>query len=311
MSAAAADNNNNNNGNICANCGKGEENTNSLKACTACRLVKYCNRECQIAHRPQHKKECKKRAAELHEEALFKQPPPQYGDCPICLLRIPSLHTGQTYMSCCGKIICNGCMYAPVYDHQGNKVAEKTCPFCRTPYPNTGEEIVKRNDKRIKLNDSIAIYNQGCYYHDGMYGSPQDYEMALEFYHRAGELGNAKAYYSIGVCYKCGDGVEEDMEKALYYWELAAMKGDIYSRHNLGNNEWRLGNMVRALKHYIIAVKDGDAASLDNIKRMYENGHASKQDYTTALRAYQAYLDEIRSDQRDKAAAADEEYKYY
>ena len=38
--------------------------------------VKYCNRECQIAHRPQHKKECKQRAAELHEEALFKQPPP-------------------------------------------------------------------------------------------------------------------------------------------------------------------------------------------------------------------------------------------
>ena len=34
---------------ICANCGKGEGNTNSLKACTACKMVKYCNRECQIA----------------------------------------------------------------------------------------------------------------------------------------------------------------------------------------------------------------------------------------------------------------------
>ena len=56
---------------ICANCGRGEENTNSLKACTACHMVKYCNRECQIAHRPQHKKECKKRAAELHDEKLF------------------------------------------------------------------------------------------------------------------------------------------------------------------------------------------------------------------------------------------------
>ena len=93
MSAAAADNNNDNNSNICANCGKGEEGSASLKACTACKMVKYCNRECQIAHRPQHKKQCKKRAAELHDEKLFKQPPLQYGDCPICFLRLPTLRT--------------------------------------------------------------------------------------------------------------------------------------------------------------------------------------------------------------------------
>ena len=87
---------------ICANCGKGEENNDSLKACTACHMVKYCNRECQIAHRPQHKKECKKRAAELHDKKLFKQPPPEYGDCPICFLPMPSIHTGRIYMTCCG-----------------------------------------------------------------------------------------------------------------------------------------------------------------------------------------------------------------
>ena len=54
---------------ICANCGKGEDSSSSLKACTACKLVKYCNRDCQIAH-PQHKKECRRRAAELHDEKL-------------------------------------------------------------------------------------------------------------------------------------------------------------------------------------------------------------------------------------------------
>ena len=66
---------------VCANCGKGEEESDKLKACTACKMVKYCNRECQIAHRPQHKKECKKKAKELHDEQLFKQPPPEE-DCP-------------------------------------------------------------------------------------------------------------------------------------------------------------------------------------------------------------------------------------
>ena len=97
----------------CANCGKGEESIGGLKACMACKLVKYCSRDCQKAHRSQHKKECRKRAAELHEEALFKQPPINE-DCPICFLRLPSMDTGWKYMSCCGKMLCSGCIHAGV-----------------------------------------------------------------------------------------------------------------------------------------------------------------------------------------------------
>ena len=98
---------------ICASCGKGEEESVSLKNCVACKMVKYCGRDCQKAHRSQHKKECRKRAAELHEEALFKQPPINE-DCPICFLRLPSMDTGWKYMSCCGKMLCSGCIHAGV-----------------------------------------------------------------------------------------------------------------------------------------------------------------------------------------------------
>ena len=90
---------------VCANCGKGEEAGSNLKTCTACRLVKYCSRDCQAAHRPQHKKDCKKKAKELHDEKLFEQPPP-LEDCPLCMIRLPTLGNGQTYKACCGKIIC-------------------------------------------------------------------------------------------------------------------------------------------------------------------------------------------------------------
>ena len=103
---------------VCANCGKEGSN---LKSCAACKLVKYCSRDCQQAHRPQHKRECKKRAAELHDEKLFKQPPPKE-DCPICFIRLPMLKTGCRYMTCCGKDICSGCAHAPRYDNQGNIV---------------------------------------------------------------------------------------------------------------------------------------------------------------------------------------------
>ena len=56
---------------VCANCGQEGGNDVKLKNCTACLLVKYCGVDCQRAHRKQHKKACKKRAAELKDERLY------------------------------------------------------------------------------------------------------------------------------------------------------------------------------------------------------------------------------------------------
>ena len=61
----------------------------------------------------------------------------------------------------------------------------------------------------------------------------------------------------------------------------------------------------------MIAVEFGNSGSLKNIKHFYMNGHATKDDYAKALKAYQAYLEDIKSDQRDKAAEYSDRYKYY
>ena len=296
-----ADNNNMNMPTLCANCGKGEESVGDLKACTACKMVKYCHRDCQIAHRPQHKKECRKRAAELHDEKLFKQPPPNE-DCPICMLILPSLDTGSKYRVCCGKRICNGCLIA-VAKRDGNV---GLCPFCRTPTP-TPEEAVEQTKKRVELGDVDAIYGLGCYYYHGRCELPQDRAKALELWHQAAELGHAKSYYSIGGAYLNGEVVERDEKKADYYYELAAMRGHVTSRHNLGCSECEAGNYERALKHFILAAGGG----LSAIQKMFKKGLVTKEDYTQALRGYQAYLGEIKSAQRDEAAAFSDRYKYY
>ena len=295
----------------CANCGEGEEASINLKACAACRLVKYCNRECQIAHRPQHKKACKKRAAELHDEKLFKTPPPLLDDCPICMIRLPTLATGRSYKACCGKLVCSGCAYAPVFDHEGNIDANGKCPFCRTPAHDSDEEIIKRLEKRIELNDFRAMYSMGYYYAEGLYGLPQKHAKALELWHRAADLGHAGAHTNIGYSYKFGRGLEVDEKKAIEYTEIAAMRGCVEARNNLGLHEEGGRNYDRALKHYMIAAKGGSAKSLNNIKLLFSEGYATKDDYANALRSYQAHLDDIKSDQRDKAAAARENYQYY
>ena len=300
---------------VCANCGKEDSDVNNI--CNKCKKVKYCNAACKKKHRHKHKKDCEEhirlaaeQAAKLHDEELFKQPPPKE-DCSICFMRMPSIGTGGKYFSCCGKTICSGCMHAPVYDDQGNEVDNKTCPFCRTPSPSTDEEIIARIKKLIEAGDAHAMHNLGYCYRDGMYGFPQDYIKALELYHRAGNLGSAESYNNIGVAYDNGRGVEVDKKKAEHYFELAAMQGDSTARYNLGEMEEKADNMERALKHYMIAVKDGDDDSLKQIQLFYSNGQASKEDYTKALQLYQVYLGEIKSKQRDEAAAAREEYRYY
>jgi len=164
----------------------------------------------------------------ISDEELFKQPPPDE-DCPICFLRMPVLNpTGSKYKTCCGKVICSGCCYAPIYDNQGNQVDEK-CPFCRVPKPVGKKDAVERLKKRVEKDDPIAIYSLGMYYRDGMYGYPQNHTKALELYERASELDNALAYCNIGYAYNNGKGVERDEKKAMYYYELAAMKG-VYTR---------------------------------------------------------------------------------
>ena len=61
----------------------------------------------------------------------------------------------------------------------------------------------------------------------------------------------------------------------------------------------------------LYAAGDGHNESVKNIQHLHRNGHATKDDYTKALLAYQKCIDEIRSEQRDKAAAYDDDYKYY
>jgi len=307
---------------LCANCGK----EGAKNICNKCKQVKYCNAVCKKIHKKKHKKDCEehirlaaekhneelKHAAELHDEKLFKKSPPEAEDCPICFLRLPTLSAGRTYMSCCGKVICSGCICAPVYDNQGNEVANKTCAFCRVPLSTSDEETIERLNKRAEVKDPWAIHKLGVFYAQGTNGYRQDYTKALELWHRSGELGYARAAYaSIGYAYEIGEGVEVDYMKANHYYELAAMGGNAIARHNLGIMEENAGNMDRSLKHHMIAVRGGEVDSVNSIKQMYTKGHATKDDYTKALESYQEYLSEIKSVQRDKAAAADEDLRYY
>ena len=121
---------------------------------------------------------------------------------------------------------------------------------------------------------------------------------------RAGELGCAEAYFNLSNSYyHNGRGVEVDKKKAKYFYELAAMNGNVQARHNLGCIEGNAGNHHRAYKHFILAARAGFKLSLDELKEGFMDGHVTKEEYANTLRAYQQLHDEMKSDDRDKAQA--------
>jgi tetratricopeptide (TPR) repeat protein len=284
---------------VCANCGKAAVDNIKLKICTACKLVKYCSVECQKNHRPQHKKACKKRAAELRDDKLFTQNEISHlGECPICCLPLPLDSNKSMIYSCCCQRICNGCVIAN-QKRELEQGLEMRCSFCREPVPKTEEveeEEEKNVMKRVKANDPAALRLKGvkCY-------NKGDYEGAFEYYTKAAELGDMDAHYKLSGLYRHGEGVEKDEKKKKHHLEEAAIGGHHDARHNLGADEWNAGKVDKAMRHYTIAAKLGDDGALENVKNGFSLGVVSKDDYEAALRGHQAAVDAMKSEQRDAA----------
>ena len=87
---------------MCASCGKEGNGDIIMNTCNKCKEVKYCNAACKKKHRHKHKKACEKRVAELHDEKLFKEPPPRE-ECPICLIPLPLDASQMAFKSCWGN----------------------------------------------------------------------------------------------------------------------------------------------------------------------------------------------------------------
>ena len=282
----------------CANCGK-EGNSEDMNMCNKCKSGKYCNAACKKKHRKKHKKECERRVAELHDKKLFKEPPPP-DECSICMLSMPIKANQTTFKTCCGKRICNGCIYAM---DMSMSEGENICAFCRTPTPSSEEEEIKRGKKLMDKECGWVFHFMAGRYDQGYGDLTQDHQQANELYLKAGELGCAGGYYHLGHSYRIGRGVvERDMGQVKHYWELAAMGGHVLARHLLGEMEGMAGNHQRAMAHFMISARGGCKESLDSVQTGFMDGVVTKDVYASTLRAYHERQKAMKSDARDQAA---------
>ena len=217
--------------------------------------------------------------------------------CPICidLIELPVSNHSKLNV-CCMKRVCKGCELAAhrrgIYD---------TCPFCRSPFPTDEASQLAMIRKRVSKGDAEAIYSLGDQYFYGWIGLAKDVPRAIELWTEAAELGSLNAHYQLGHAYYLGYGVEEDNSRAIHHWQQAATKGEVISRHNLGAVEKYYGNHLLAVQHWMISAKMGYELSLNCIKDMFKDGHATKAQYAEALVGYRDAVEEMKSFQREEA----------
>ncbi len=282
----------------CASCGTAEADAIKLKDCGDCDLVRYCSDECE----KEHEDACKKRAAELRDELLFKQPENSHlGDCPICMLPLPLDVSKSTAMNCCSKLLCDGCYIANL-GREAKASLAPSCALCRKPMPKTDEELETQNMERVEANDPVALCHKGtklC-----MEG---DYTSAFEYYTKAAEMGDFEAHFKLATMYYNGQGVEKNVGKQIHHLEEAAIRGNPNARHHLGWHEMSNDNAVRAVKHWIIAATQGYDDSMNSMMDMSNMGFVSEEVLAATLRAHEAAVDASKSPHREAA----EEYKRF
>ncbi len=201
----------------------------------------------------------------------------------------------STSTSCCFKFICTSCAVANKRREIVSSL-DPSCPFCRKPNLLNDGEFEKRKMIRIKANDPVAIYYEGVeQYNGGNCGR------AFEWYTKAAQLGNADAHCKLAAMYYLGHGVEKDKGKEIRHLEEAVIGGHPGARYLLVNEERENGNYERAVKHWIIAAKQGEDESIKMLILTFKDGFVSKEDLAATLRAHQAAVDATKSPQRETA----------
>ncbi|EJK45177.1 hypothetical protein THAOC_36223 [Thalassiosira oceanica] len=225
---------------------------------------------------------------------------PEGYTCPLCCLPIAlPMAQHSSFEPCCMKTVCNGCTHASRKRGMG-----ESCSFCRAPTPDSDAAIIMPLvRKRVDAEDPTAMdLLAGAYYH-GNYGLKIDIPRAIELWTEAACLGDSDAHFQLGHKYYYGEGIEKDMARGIQHWQHAAIQGHPQSRYMLGVHERNDENHELAAQHLIVSAKMGYERSLNGIKAMFMDGHATKAQYAEALRGYQDALEETKSPQREEAKA--------
>ncbi len=135
----------------------------------------------------------------------------------------------------------------------------------------------------VKQIEALAFKSSGESQHDlaaiytaGHGGVEQNFERAAFWFREASDQGIGNARYNLGVLYHQGLGVERDLDRALYWYREAARLDHAEAQYNLGIAHIEgIGteyNPQLAAEFFERAANNGIIESAYNLGLIYENG---------------------------------------
>ncbi len=122
--------------------------------------------------------------------------------------------------------------------------------------------------------DAPTQYLLGVMYDTGE-GVQQDYQEAVRWYQRAAEQGHAQAQYTLALMYSSGAGVTQDIREAARWYRLAAEQGYALGQVMLGQlcrgGRGVPQDHVQALLWFTLSAAQGNAVAV-----VLRDGLASK-----------------------------------
>lgn len=117
-----------------------------------------------------------------------------------------------------------------------------------------------------------------------------NYRHAVELWLPLAEAGDPRAQFSLGIAHQRGEGLPQDLEKALDWYRKAADKGYARAQYNLAvmyhRGQGVPQNHEQAAKWYREAAERGEANAQFNLATMYTNGRGVPKDLVQAAKWY-------------------------
>ena len=124
---------------------------------------------------------------------------------------------------------------------------------------------------------------------------------AFQWYREAAELGDATAQFALGKCYEDGDGVVQNLTKAIEWYRKAAEQGNGKAQFALGlcyEGDRVEQNLAEAVKWYQKTAENEDTGgeaseAMYHLALCYENGKGVEKDLTKAFKLYKRSVESV------------------
>ncbi len=143
--------------------------------------------------------------------------------------------------------------------------------------------------------DAEAQFYLGVCYRDGE-GVQQDYRQAFQWFKKSAEQGDAAAQYCLGSCYSFGNGVQQDYKKAFEWFEKSAEQGVADAQFEIGFC-YRIGNGVqqdykKAFEWFKKSAKQEYATAQYCLGMSYRYGEGVQPDYRQAFEWFEKSVEQ-------------------